>query len=611
MVSKLKMHIWSVAFLLLSLLIVQGAIGQDKNLLFIITDQQRYDALSMAGNMVIETPNLDRLAQQGVYFRNAYSACAVCGPSRASILTGCTVENTGVFSNNQTYGYNAEDVMTMPTFDEILATYGYRCEYYGKWHAITSKGDVYQNPRLTVSGGRSIFDSGGAARSYRDFLSVTEQAPDLQDGQFIDGISKFPYIPDPLDKYYGKTQDELDAQGLMHSQPDQHGQLLMKSENTETAFEAREAIEALERLKDERFSITCSFHFPHPPMVLPEPYYSMYPPNEMPIPVSISDNMGNSPYSTSNNRLNNPEYSDPQLIKYMISNYYGLVYEIDLWVGRILDKLDELGLSDNTMIIYTSDHGEMLGAHGMRSKNIFLEESSHIPLLMKCPGEIQAGAIVDGYVSNIDLFATILDYLNVPEHDSDGKSLRGLIEGTDSEHGRYVVTEWDRDNSPNYMVVKDGWKLIIPYTIKSNVINAMYDMNSDPYEMNNLLGSNPNCAHYQEKAEELRACLLEWLRDKNSVHYYSVSQRDLLNGGKPTGNNAAFVSQSLPEFKQGEKISVDITMKNTGSTTWTPEGNFKLVSQSPAENIIWGISRVNLNPGKKSHQILIKHSLSI
>jgi arylsulfatase A-like enzyme len=96
------------------------------------------------------------------------------------------------------------------------------------------------------------------------------------------------------------------------------------------------------------------------------------------------------------------------------------------------------------------------------------------------------------------------------------------------------------------MVVKDGWKLIIPYTITSTVINAMYDLNTDPHEMTNLLGSNPDRSQYMDKAEELRACLLEWLAERNSVHYYSVSQRDLMQGGKATGNNALFVSQEIP-----------------------------------------------------------------
>ena len=123
-----------------------------------------------------------------------------------------------------------------------------------------------------------------------------------------------------------------------------------------------------------------------------------------------------------------------------------------------------------------------------------------------------------------------MDYLKIGEHQSDGLSLRGLINGTDKEHGKYVVTEWDYRGpvSPNYMIVKDGWKMIIPYSKESKVINAMYDLNSDPYEMNNLIGKNPNKEQYAEKAEELRESLLEWLQKNKSKHYKGVKERVLI-----------------------------------------------------------------------------------
>jgi len=585
--------------LVLLLVISMGLIAQEKkNLLFIITDQQRYDALGYAGNTVIKTPNLDRLAQKGAYFPNAYTPCAVCGPARSSILTGSRVETTGVNSNTQTYSYNETDVMTMPTFDEILSENGYHCEYYGKWHVLSSHAGVYKNPVQNAPNGKYVFGSGGQSHIWRGYLDKLGSIPEPGPGQFKDGMSKYPYIANPLDRFYGMSYQELINSNQSHSQPDQHGELLLDKEHTMTAFQARQTLEALERLKDETFSITCSFHFPHSPMLAPSPYYGMYPVEDMVPPVSINDNMQNSPYKNANSRTKRTEYADSDKIKYMISEYYGIITEIDEWTGIILDKLEELGIAENTLIIYTSDHGEMLGAHGMREKNIFLEESAHIPLLISSPGDIQSETTVEGYVSLVDLFPTILDYLNVPEKKSDGKSLRGLIEGTEIEHGKYVVTEWDRDNTSNYMIVQDGWKLIIPYTIKSTVINAMYDLNTDPYEMNNLLGSNPDRAQYQEKAEELRASLLEWLDEQNSIHAYSVSRRDLLNGGKATGNNAAFISQNLPEMVPGETLTVNVTMKNTGTTTWTKDGNFMLVSQSPAGNTIWGIDKVSLDDGE-------------
>jgi hypothetical protein len=118
----------------------------------------------------------------------------------------------------------------------------------------------------------------------------------------------------------------------------------------------------------------------------------------------------------------------------------------------------------------------------------------------------------------------------VGERECDGISLRGLIEGTDIEHGEYVVTEWDYrgDIEPNYMVIKGGWKLIIPFSESSTVLNALFDLETDPYEMNNLLGSNPNRSEYKEKAEELRACLLEWLKKNKSTHVRGVRERMLI-----------------------------------------------------------------------------------
>jgi len=517
--------------LLLSVLCAQGLHGQEKpNFLFIMTDQQRFDAMSIAGNAVLETPNLDRLARQGAYFSNAYTPCAVCAPARASILTGCTVERTGVRRNNYAYGYDGHPVMTMPTFDEILAKSGYVCEYYGKWHTPSSHAGVYQNPKQASRSGKSVFGPGGQKFVYLDYLEQHVPVRELEEGELYDKFSGRPYVTDPIDKHHGMEWEELQALRKRYPQCDMHGALQMPAEHSLTAFQAKETMEAIERLKDQPFSITCSFHFPHAPMLPPEPYYSMYPAEDMVPPLSISDDMENSPYRSANGRLDNPEYSDPEMVKYMISNYYGLVREIDDWVGTILGKLDELGLAENTLVIFTSDHGEMLGAHGLREKNVFYEESAHIPLLIRYPAAIKPHTEVEGYVSLVDLFATILDYLGVEEHPSDGTSLRGLMEGSDEEHGKFVVTEWNYrgDISPNYMIVQGKWKLMIPYSETSMVINALYDLQNDPHEMNNLLGEHPEKEMYRERAEELRASLLEWLEKHDSKFTDGVRRRELL-----------------------------------------------------------------------------------
>lgn len=501
-----------------------------KNLLFIIVDQQRYDALSIAGNPIVKTPNLDKLAKQGAYFKNAYTPVAVCGPARSCILTGTTINTNRVTTNAKTYNYDVEPVMTMKTFDEILSEKGYHAEYYGKWHVLSSHAKVYKNEKKYADNGKFMFEHGGQNYMYQDYLDSVFPRRVPRKNELLDKFTKRPYIADPIDANFGKTYKQVKKEKKKLGQANFHGKSLIPAEHTITAFYAKKTIDALERLKNKPFSITTSFHFPHAPMIPSEPYYSMYNPKDMPVPISINDNMENSPYKNANGRKRYTQFADAEKIKYMISNYYGLISELDFWIGKIIDKLKETGLSKNTLVIFTSDHGEMLGAHGMREKNVFYEESSHIPLMIKLPNEIQQETTVDGYVSNVDLFATIMDYLNVGNYKSDGQSLRDLIEKKETNHGVYVVTEWDYRGpiQPNYMIVKDGWKMMIPYTKDSKILNVLYNLNDDPHEMNNLLGINPNRKKYQEKAEELRVNLLEWLKKNKSKHYLGVSKRKLI-----------------------------------------------------------------------------------
>lgn len=204
--------------------------------------------------------------------------------------------------------------------------------------------------------------------------------------------------------------------------------------------------------------------------------------------------------------------SDPTKIQYFISEYYALVKEVDDRVGQILNKLDELGLADNMLVVFVSDHGEMLGGHGLKGKFCFYEESSHVPMMIRFPGRIKPGTKVKAPVSNMDLFATILDYLNMPDHPSDGSSLRGLIEGT-ADEDRYVVTEWlsDLQSKPSHMVLKGGWKLMRPHDSAKKVRRALYNLNDDPHELKNLMASKADSKKYAAKEAELEACFRNWM----------------------------------------------------------------------------------------------------
>ncbi len=505
------------------------------NLLLIMTDQQRFDALSMAGNTFLKTPNMDRIAKEGVYFKLCYSQCPVCGPARTSLMTGRTIENSRVRTN---FEADQPDRTPMPCYDEILADQGYVTEYYGKWHSPLDRALKYSN--AVTPAGMAKWERGpGLSTQYNAYLDKHVKRTHLfrnpemaHSGLQEQTFDKRPYRTNPLDTRHGLEPGiKTDENGnkLIVRQPDQHGLSSVPSEHTITAFQAKQTLKALERLakQDKPFSLHCSFHCPHSPITPSQPYASMYDPKNMIPPDSIKDPMNNSPYVHENGRSKMPQYADPEKIKYMIADYYALVKEIDIWLGRILDKVDELGLADNTLIVFTSDHGEMLGAHGMREKNVFYEESVHVPLMIRFPDRIKQGTVVDEPVSQIDLLATLCDYLGAGQNESDGKSLRRYIEGTTGGEEAYAVSEWNWRGpvQPNLMIRTKRWKFFCPNTADSKVMNVLYDLKNDPYEMNNLLGKNPDRQRYVKQGEKMKALLIQWLKKVNSPHLEEVKKR--------------------------------------------------------------------------------------
>ncbi|HUX55656.1 MAG TPA: sulfatase-like hydrolase/transferase [Bacteroidales bacterium] len=309
-------------------------------------------------------------------------------------------------------------------------------------------------------------------------------------------------------------------------QDDVHGVLDLPAEFTITAVQAREALEALDRIKDQKFILTCSFHCPHVPITPSEPFVSMYKHDDMITPVSIHDNRSNSPYKPTPLEL---PYTIPENIKYMTLNYYAFVTEIDEWVGKILDKLDQLKLTDNTLVVFVSDHGEMLGAHGMRGKFCFYEESVRVPFIISYPGIIKAGLRINTPVSTLNIFPTILDYAGVKNLPSDGYSLRPVIEGEAPKYD-FAVSEWTWKNSnvPSLMIRTQGWKLMTTHRSGGKDVEALFDLKNDPYEMNNLLGTNPERFKYKEIAENLRSKLVGYLKDVNYPLVEGVEQRILI-----------------------------------------------------------------------------------
>ena len=507
------------------------------NLLFIMTDQQSYNTMSRAGNKVLHTPNLDRLASEGVYFENAYTYCPVCVPSRAVILTGHSTESLGVRQNKD---YDSPDVADVPTFDNIMSKHGWHTEYYGKWHTPYKFASTYNN--YVRQGGRYTPKGGVSQRAaYLKYLDEVSHRRPAEEGELIDPYSNRPYKPDPIDWRYDQQDDYREAGS--------YGNLYIPFDRTRTAFIVEETIKALEQIKKNPkrvpFSLTCSIGPPHPPTIVPEPYYGMYPPQDCDPPISIDDSMDNSPYTKRASLEEMQRYKNKDLVPYMISDYYGMVKEVDYWVGKLLDKLEELDFADNTLVIFTSDHGEMLGAHGMYSKFVFYEESAHIPLIIRFPKSISSGAVVANPVSHIDLFATILDYFGINRYESEGHSLRPLIEGRNYTGIDFCVSEWPSSSMPNFMVRTPEWKFMFANSPESEALDALYNLKDDPHEMNNLIGNNPNRGNFYAQAKEMKERLVTWLKSTNSPRLQGVIDRQVINDEPPAVSIVAPKNDSI------------------------------------------------------------------
>ncbi|MCX6326764.1 MAG: sulfatase-like hydrolase/transferase [Bacteroidia bacterium] len=495
--------------------------GQEKhpNVLFIMTDQQRWDAIGCAGNPEIKTPNIDRLAKGGVQFLNAYSSCPVCVPARSSILTGRTIFNVKVLGNND---IDNDDIPHIPTFDQVLSVNGYRTEYYGKWHVPYQFASKYNNIVKTTGKSKesNVPTSVEGLRQYLDELGVPARNPNTN--ELIDKMSLRPYIPLPIDGRYGIKEENEPTNSAGEKKPksssDSQGQNIGifqgPANGSLAAYEGNEALEALKRMSPGTpFSLTCSFGPPHPPFIVPKQYSNLYKTDRLSVPVSITDNLVNAPYKRGNTPFDS-RFQNPEMVKEMKLVYYAMITQVDEWVGKLLDELDRKGLSENTLVIFVSDHGEMLGDHGMNSKMKMYEGSAHVPLIMRFPGVIPAGGKVVTPVSHYDLFATILDYTGMKIPENDGRSLHALIDGK-IDPVDYAVSAWGAiSNGGPFMIRKGDWKLIVYLQMsdnKQNSVSALYNLKTDPLEMNNLIGNNPEKGKYEKISGELKQTLKDWM----------------------------------------------------------------------------------------------------
>ena len=441
------------------------------NVLFLMTDEQHHRSLSLTGNPYIQTPNMDRIGREGARFEYATCVTPYCSPSRASILTGVYPHRHGILGNVDPRRSPDQPPLkqdAFPNTETILHRRGYATAHRGKWH-LGDKGDF------------DCYESWDyAMKTNAEYVQFLDERLPL--AKFANHPSPAKYLRRPVEMipviekgYRAFTADKNNKVAYISI----IGRTVIPPELLPETPITNQVIEMMDRHADKQFMITASWSPPHDLWVTPEPYYSRVDRSKIELPGSTSlppwDQKGVS------KRLG--DLVGPEGIREYAAIYHGMVKYIDDQLGRILKKLDDLGLAENTLVLFTTDHGDMVGAHGCIGKSVFgfYDDLVRIPLLMRLPRHIKAGTVVSQPVSYIDFMPTILDYMGLPAPEKiHGRSLRPLIEGRSVPWRDYAFCQ--RANQGR-MLRTERFKYVWG---QDGRVVLLYDLKNDPHEDTNL-----------------------------------------------------------------------------------------------------------------------------
>ncbi|CAN5814596.1 sulfatase-like hydrolase/transferase [soil metagenome] len=446
------------------------------NILFICTDQHRFDALGCYGNPYIQTPNVDALAAEGVLFEQCYVQNPVCAPSRASLVTGQYPSAHGLWGNGVTLPDDAE------LFSTALAKDGYDCGMIGKMHLSHCFAGRTES-RLADDG----------YRFYKWAHDPSHSSPDNDYHQWLREAH-----PAHFERVKDNGQRERHQAAGFDTMP-------TEAHYSRWASERANELLAEQRDRHEPFFLWVNFFDPHHPFVAPQEYLDRYAPATLPDPIGYPGELETKPEIQ---RLASAEsyaghargFGSHSLdeIRQIVAAYYAMVSLIDDEVRRILDSLDDLDLAEDTLVIFTSDHGEMLGDHQLLLKAPMLYDPAvRVPLIMRWPGHLPAGERRAELVQWIDLNPTILDAAGLdPLPASQGMSLLPLARGdADAEPRGWAFCEYLNSGHPYdppvfiSMLRHGRYKLIVehgpPATTRERT-GELYDLIADPHELHNL-----------------------------------------------------------------------------------------------------------------------------
>ncbi len=405
---------------------------QRPNIVFIITDDQRWDGMSCAGHPVLKTPNMDRIAREGAMFRNAFVTTPLCSPSRASFLTGQYAHRHGVIDNQAGNNERSHRLVTSP---RLLHGAGYETAFIGKWHMgdddtprpgfdrwVGLKGQGrYYDPRLNINGKR-----------------VQEKG----------------YVTDILTDY---------------------------------------AVEFLRQEHKRPFCLYLGHKAVHAPFTPAQRHRHLYTTEPIPYSPAVKDTLAGKPMlqrpASAGGRGGRPTGFPEEKIR----DQMRALAAVDEGLGRVFEALEETGALDDTLLIYTSDNGYFWNEHGLRDKRAAYEDSVRIPLLMRYPRLIRPGTVIDQLVANIDIGPTVLEVGRARRRKQvQGRSLAPLWRGRMRGWRTSLLLEYEQEARYPYIlswkaVRTNGWKYIHYTQEEARGSDELYNLREDPYELKNLI----------------------------------------------------------------------------------------------------------------------------